>query len=197
MVGRGTFGGWDDADPVLACAVWCLAAHLRPRRAVETGVARGLTTRFILERLMRQPDGRLWSIDIPPLIERGLAGETGAAVPASCRSRWTYVRGSSRVRLPGLLRRLGRIELFVHDSMHTERNMTFELETAWASLSPGGAIVVDDVHRNAAFAAFLESIGEEAESVVAASSDRAGQVGIVLRRGRARDGGSPPRTAPP
>jgi hypothetical protein len=142
----------------------------------------------VLERLLRQPEGRLWSIDIPPLIERGLADETGAAVPARCRSRWTYVRGSSRRRLPGLLRRLGRIDLFVHDSMHTERNMAFELKTAWASLSPGGAIVADDVHRNAAFASFLESVAEEAESVVATSSDGAGQIGIVLKRGPATNG---------
>src|SRR3954447_15600405 len=48
-VGRGTFGGWDDGDVRLARIAWCLTRHLRPERIVETGVARGLTTRVLLE----------------------------------------------------------------------------------------------------------------------------------------------------
>ena len=44
-VGRGSYGGWDDADAGLARAVWCLVRHGQPERVVETGVARGLSTR--------------------------------------------------------------------------------------------------------------------------------------------------------
>ena len=54
-VGRGAFGGWDDGDVRLGRLAWCLARHLRPERVVETSVARGLTTRVLLEALA--PEG--------------------------------------------------------------------------------------------------------------------------------------------
>jgi hypothetical protein len=92
QVGRGAFGGWDDADALLCRLAWCLARHLRPKRIVETGVARGLTTRVLLEALERNGDGRLWSIDLAPLLERSLAQETGAAVPDRLHERWTLLQ---------------------------------------------------------------------------------------------------------
>jgi Methyltransferase domain len=110
QVGRGAFGGWDDADARLGQVAWCLARHLRPKRIVETGVARGLTTRVLLEALERNGRGRLWSIDLPPLLERGLAQETGAAVPERLHERWTLLRGSSRKLLPDLVAALIQID---------------------------------------------------------------------------------------
>jgi hypothetical protein len=56
--------------------------------------------------------------------------------------------GSSRRRLPKLLSELDQIDLFIHDSLHSERNVRFELDRAWTKLRPGGAIIVDDVDAN-------------------------------------------------
>ena len=151
-VGRGAFGGWDDADPAFARAVWCLTVHLQPRKVVETGVARGVTTRVILEALGRERSEHLWSIDRPPL-DRKLHAEIGAAVPESLRrGRWTLMRGTSRRVLPGLLRRVAPIDLFVHDSEHSYECMHFEFETAWPALREGGVLVADDYDWNDAFA---------------------------------------------
>ena len=83
QLGRATFGGWDDGDPALARATWSVVRRLRPSVVVETGVGRGVTTRVILQALTRNGHGHLWSIDVPPLLERGLADETAAVVPAS------------------------------------------------------------------------------------------------------------------
>ena len=176
-VGRGTFGGWDDADNGFARAVWCLAFHLRPRIVVETGVARGVTTRAILHALRLHGMGHLWSIDRPPL-DPALHREIGAAVPAELRSRWTLVRGTSRRELPGLLRRLGRLDLFVHDSLHTERNVRFELRNAWASMAGAGALAVDDVERNPAFEKFLATA--PVEGIVAGADDGRSYFGLAL-----------------
>jgi Methyltransferase domain len=175
-VGRGAYAGWDDADPALARAVWCLARHLRPRRVVETGVARGITTRFLLEALERNGYGRLWSIDLPPLLDRKLSSQTAAAIPEGCRGRWEYLEGSSRRRLPRLLAELEEIELFVHDSVHTERNLRFEFDQAMAVMSRPGALVSDDVHMNAGFRAYAGP-----GALVCPSDDRAGLFGVVLR----------------
>jgi hypothetical protein len=43
------------------------------------------------------------------------------------------------------------IDLFVHDSSHTARNVLFELEHAWDALVLGGAVAVDDVDLNCGF----------------------------------------------
>lgn len=154
--GPESFQWWNDGDAALVRAVWCLTRRLTPRKVVETGVAHGVTSRFILEALERSGDGRLWSIDLPPL-ERVWREEVGAAVGGRYSNRWTYIRGSSRRRLPELLSRLGQIDLFVHDSLHSERNVRFELDRAWAVLRPGGALVVDDVDANNGFRSFAQT----------------------------------------
>ncbi len=65
--GPESFQWWNDGDAGLVRAIWCLMRHLRPKNVVETGVAHGVTSRFILEALKRNGDGHLWSIDLPPL----------------------------------------------------------------------------------------------------------------------------------
>jgi predicted O-methyltransferase YrrM len=182
-LGRGAFGGWDDADAGLARAAWCLARHRRPEVVVETGVARGLTTRVLLEALERNGAGRLWSIDLAPLIERDLSDETGLAVPADLRRRWTLLRGSSRRCLPALVTGLPGIDLFLHDSMHTARNVRFELDQVWPALR-GGAALVDDVERNVAFGRFTRA-HPEADALLCPADDGRALFGCLLRDGGA------------
>jgi hypothetical protein len=164
--GPESFGSWNDGDAGFVRAIWCLTRHLKPTNVLETGVAHGVTSRFILEALDRNDSGRnesgrnvsghLWSIDLPPL-ERAWREQVGAAVGPRFRDRWTYLEGSSRRQLPGLLSRLGQIDLFIHDSLHSERNVRFELDRAWRALKPGGVLVVDDVDANWGFRTFDHS----------------------------------------
>jgi hypothetical protein len=154
-VGLASYRGWNDGDRAQAKAIWCLVAHLRPATVVETGVAHGLISRVILEGLHRNRNGRLWSVDLPA-VDPALHHEIGIAVPENLRSRWTYVEGTSRLRLPELVRRLRRVDLFIHDSLHTARNTCFELDTVWPALPPGGVAIVDDIDRNLGFSRFIE-----------------------------------------
>lgn len=154
-LGRGMFAGWGDGEPALVRAAWCLTRHLRPEKVVETGVARGMTSRFLLEALEHNGSGRLWSVDLPPALDRDLHAQIGIAVPRRLAGRWTYVHGSSRRRLPPLLAAIEPIDLFIHDSNHTARNLLFELRHAWQSLASGGFLVADDVDLNCGFHAFL------------------------------------------
>jgi hypothetical protein len=154
-VGPFSFHAWNDGDAGFVRAIWCLIRHLQPVKVVETGVAHGMTSRFILEALESNNAGRLWSIDLPPINPR-TRQEVGVAVrqPGVPIGRWTYIEGTSRRRLPPLLDRLGQIDLFIHDSMHSYRNVMFELEAAWDCLKVGGAMVVDDIDANPAFDVF-------------------------------------------
>jgi SAM-dependent methyltransferase/predicted O-methyltransferase YrrM len=156
-VGLASYRGWNDGDRAQAEAIWCLVAHTRPATVVETGVAHGLTSRVILEGLHRNGTGHLWSVDLPA-VDPALHREIGIAIPEDLRSRWTYVEGTSRQRLPGLIRRLQRVDLFVHDSLHTARNTCFELDTVWPALSPGGVVVVDDIDHSLGFSRFTERV---------------------------------------
>ena len=155
-VGPESFKGWNDGDAGLVRAIWCLTRHLRPSHVVETGVAHGMTSRFILEALERNGGGHLWSIDHPPL-EHIWHDQVGVAVGDRFPNRWTYINGSSRRHLERLLCRLGTIDLFIHDSLHSEHNVRFEVERAWAALRPGGAIVIDDVDANRGFRCLAET----------------------------------------
>jgi hypothetical protein len=156
QAGPESFGSWNDGDAGLARATWCLTRHLRPENVVETGVAHGVTSRFILEALERNGRGHLSSVDLAP-VEKDWQAQVGAAVGERQRRRWTYIEGPSRLRLPKLLARIGEIDLFIHDSLHSERNVRFELDRAWAALRPGGALVVDDVDANWGFRSFTQT----------------------------------------
>ena len=157
-VGPASFGVSNDGEPELVRAVWCLTRHLKPANVVETGVARGLTSQFILEALERNQKGHLWSIDLPPLIKPELHTQIGAAVGSRFPHRWSFVRGSSRRRLRGLLSRVGQIDIFIHDSSHTERNMLFEMHHACRALKAEGVLVVDDIDLNWAFRTFEQAV---------------------------------------
>jgi Methyltransferase domain len=187
--GPESFQWWNDGDAGLVRAIWCLTRHLRPKKVVETGVAHGVTSRFILEALERSGDGHLWSVDLPPL-DRFWRQQVGAAVGDRHSDRWSYIRGSSRRRLPGLLSRLGQIDLFIHDSLHSERNVRFELDQAWAALRPNGALVVDDVDANWGFRSFTQTVSGHPSLICEAEPlhpdlrrfNKKGLFGIIVKR---------------
>jgi hypothetical protein len=154
-IGRGAFDGWGDGEPGLARAAWCLVRHLRPVDMVETGVARGFTSQMILEAMERNGAGHLYSIDLPPPLRPELHNQIGAAVRTNLRHRWSYIRGTSRRHLPRVLSKLKKIDLFIHDSAHTEYNTEFELRQVWPALKPGGVIIADDIDYSFAFDNFM------------------------------------------
>jgi hypothetical protein len=172
-MGRQTYGEYSDAEVSMTRAAWCTVLHQRPSVVVETGVARGVTSRVMLEALDRNERGHLWSIDLPHPLKKDLHAQIGAAVPSSRRSRWSFVEGSSRRRLPSLLRSLVQVDLFIHDSLHTARNTRFEMEQTLRVLAPGGIMIVDDIGPHQAFANLARDF-PQLETLVCPHSDRAG-----------------------
>jgi hypothetical protein len=178
-IGRWTYGQYSDADAALSAATWCAVRHLRPAKVLETGVARGVTSRVILEAMAINGSGHLWSLDLPHPFRPELHKQTAMAVPSTCRAQWTYVRGSSRHRLPSLVSSLGEIDMFVHDSLHTSRNMRFELRTVWPSMHDGDLVLVDDVS-NQSFRDFVREVGEP-PSMVLRSADGPCMFGAIRK----------------
>lgn len=171
-----------DGDSQLAHAAWSVTHHLRPAAVVETGVARGMTSASILSALRASGEGRLYSVDLPPL-SKGWAEQSGLAVRPELRPQWTYVRGSTRRRLPPLLARVGPIDVFIHDSLHTFATMAFEFGCAWESLRPGGVMISDDIDDNAAFEQFVEDHGNPQTVIGVEPSKSGGRFGVVRKSG--------------
>ena len=150
--------------------LYAVLRKLRPRIAVETGVANGFSTAFSLLALQANGEGELHSIDLPREVGReyapdtfyegeGRAGippgsEPGWLIPSDLRERWTLVLGRSQEELPPLLGRLGSIDSFMHDSEHSFECMWFEFTAAWPHLRPGGVLLSDDVNSTDAFPRF-------------------------------------------
>ncbi|MDQ6711251.1 MAG: class I SAM-dependent methyltransferase [Candidatus Dormibacteraeota bacterium] len=169
-----------DADTNLALAVWVATYHVRPAVAVETGVARGLTSATILSAMENRETGHLYSIDLPPLT-KGWAQQSRTAVSGDLQHRWSYVRGATRRKLPGLLARLKPVDLFVHDSLHTYDNMRFELESAWPALRAGGVLIADDIQDNRAFDELVAGSAESRWIVGPQCEKPASRWGLVVK----------------
>jgi hypothetical protein len=154
----GALGGWAGTKEVI---LYLLIKKARPTLVIETGVAQGYSSTFILKALEENGEGQLVSIDVPaPRIDPSRVDATslkddlspGWIVPSELRGRWTLILGDARKELP----RIDRVpDIFFHDSLHTEDQMRFEFEWALGKMAGGGYIVSDDIGRNDAFEEFV------------------------------------------
>jgi hypothetical protein len=132
---------------------------LAPDCVVETGIANGVSSSYLLLALQKNKRGRLHSIGLADraFLPRGKG--PGWLVPDWLRLAWQVHLGDARDILPRLLRHLGKIRIFIHDSLHTYGHMMWEFETAYPHLSDGGILISDDALWNSAFDDFAISVG--------------------------------------
>ena len=175
------FPSGHDADVALARSIWQIVRTTHATKVVETGVARGVTSRSVLEALEENGHGGLWSVDLPPVLS-GYHSSVGAAVPEELRHRWTYIRGSSRQKLGRLLHELRPIDVFIQDSLGTPPTVMHEISLAFAALRPGGWLIVNAIDRSSAFASFVEA-HPSLEPIVAAGAAKAAYRSSVVIRG--------------
>jgi hypothetical protein len=185
-----------NADFVLAKACYLVCRAINPAIVVETGVAYGVTSAFMLKALEVNGRGTLHSIDLPPL---GRDGDrfVGIVIPDDLRSQWRLHRGASKRILTALMPAVASVDLFIHDSLHTYRTIRRELAIVTPRLSPRAVVIADDVQDNAAFEdwiaasrpPFHATIREEhKESVfgIGAFGEGQGLAGHMARRSMSR-----------
>jgi hypothetical protein len=144
-----------NGDFSLARLCYAACRALRPRQVVETGVCYGVTTAFLLQSLRVNGTGELHSIDLPPL-GRKASDFVGILVPGDLRARWVLHRGTSRLLLPQVLKQIGTVDLFIHDSLHTCRNIRRELRAIIPYLSEPALVLSDDIDANPAFREWID-----------------------------------------
>jgi hypothetical protein len=127
----------------------------KPNWIIETGVSSGASSAYLLRALDDNKKGKLVSIDLPP--DNLPSGKTvGWIVPDSLKSRWNLHIGDSKDFLDPVLSDIGKIDCFIHDSLHTYEHMIREFRTAWRYLRPGGFLLSHDVGVNEAFFDFMK-----------------------------------------
>jgi hypothetical protein len=150
--------------------LFALVRALRPEYVIETGIATGVSTSFICAALIENGTGNLYSIDLPPEMTAGVIHADGSrspsrgpgwAVPktitAAMGDRHKIILEDVTTALPTLLARLPRVDIFLHDDLHTPDHMYWEYDLVWPRLSAGGALVSDDI--NFGWLRFCRSIG--------------------------------------
>jgi hypothetical protein len=140
--------------------LYVLVRQFRPSIVVETGVAAGVSSAYILQAMKDNNFGHLYSIDLPNNLPEAhylpKGEESGFAVPSNLRSRWTLWIGKSKDLLEPLLAKVGKVDVFIHDSDHSYTNMFFEYNKVWDSIQNGGLLISHDINENAAFKDFSE-----------------------------------------
>ena len=77
-------------------------------------------------------------------------------IPDELKNNWQMNFGSSKDNLKKLLEREEKIDIFIHDSLHTYDNMMFEFDTAWKYIKKEGFLLSDDISGNNAFYDFCQ-----------------------------------------
>ncbi len=132
-------------------SLYVLVRLLKPDMMVETGVGAGISSTYILKAMELNRKGFLYSIDLPD--ETGLSGWV---VPDGLRPRWNLSQGSSIDLLPGLLKKTGPVDIFLHDSDHSYAHMMFEFRAVWQYLKLDSIFLAHDVGRNDALFDFCK-----------------------------------------
>lgn len=168
--------------------LYAICRLLRPKVVVETGVASGMSSAYVLQSLHDNQEGRLYSIDLPNADTEALLGKVlttlpegrgpGWLVPEWLRDRWDLRIGKSADLLPPLLEELGRLDIFLHDSEHSFENMMFEFNAAWPRLGSRGLLLSDDVDMPVTRGAFYEF----AKQVGTAPSKLYSPIGAIRKR---------------
>ena len=139
----------------LGLVLYIICRRQKPDIVVETGVASGVSSSHVLCALEQNERGQLYSIDLSGWQEN----QSGWLIPDYLRHRWHLIAGKSSVKLAPLLKKVSRMDIFLHDSDHSYRNMLWEFQTAWASLKIGGLLLAHNIDYNEAFSDFSRGRG--------------------------------------
>jgi predicted O-methyltransferase YrrM len=138
--------------------LYALVRLLSPGVVLETGVHDGLSAAIILRAMDRNQHGRLVSVDLPSMDLPTTEPTPGWLVPLSLREHWSLHLGDARILLPRLVRELAPIDLFFHDSDHSQSHQEFEFRTVRPFLAATALIISDQDYP---FDPLIEALAEE------------------------------------
>jgi len=132
----------------------------KPNIVVETGIANGFSSSYILFALEKVKNGNLISID-NLFLPWHAPEKIGQVIPQSLKDRHEIILGDAPKELLKLFKKIDSIDIFIHDSAHTYHNMMKEYQIAWPHIKNGGFLLSDDVSENDAFLNFADHVKKE------------------------------------
>lgn len=153
--------------------IYLLVRTYKPKIMFETGVFDGLSSMLILKAMEDNQKGCLISFDIPPrepikhstnmMVFTHLPKnfKSGWVVPTDLKHRWELHLGDTKKILPHTLEKHKKIDIFLHDSLHTYDHMYWEYATSWLCIKKKGILLSDDVYFNNAFRDFSTEISRK------------------------------------
>jgi predicted O-methyltransferase YrrM len=127
---------------------------------IETGVAYGWSSLALLLALDQQSNCKLFSIDLP-YIQKDNDKWVGCVVPSQLRHKWELLRGSDRMLLKKILRRVRHISMAHYDSDKSYHGRKWAYPLLWEALAAEGYFISDDIQDNFAFKEFCDDLGKE------------------------------------
>lgn len=124
---------------------YALVRAAKPALVVETGTDKGLGTCVIAAALLRNGSGRVVTIDLNP--------SSGYLIGPPYSDVVERQFGDSLTLLPNL----SRVDVFIHDSLHTREHELAELSAL--DLSPDAWVLSDNAHATDALATWAEFTG--------------------------------------
>jgi len=120
---------------------------LRPEHVVETGTDKGLGSCVIAAALIRNGRGMLTTIDVSP--------DAGYPITGPYSEVTVHKLGDSIA----LLRGGDPVDVFIHDSLHSEAHERSELDAVRHRVTRAGVVLSDNAHSNNALAQWAEETG--------------------------------------
>ena len=155
--------------------LYWLVRNLKPKAIVQTDTSNGISCAFMTMALARNDEGgKLYAVDLPQVYEPENSkwnqpitygvlippGKTsGWLVPEALRKSIQIWQGDAKDLLPNIVKEVGQIDFFFHDSDHTYDHMWFEFEQVLPNIRKPGLIVADNASWGPVTWEFAESIG--------------------------------------
>lgn len=145
-----------------AIALYLMILREKPKIIVETGISDGMSSYIILKALGRLGSGKLYSIDLPSAGKPQVINrKPGWIVPEIYKSFWEVYLGKSKRVLPRIASKIDHVDIFLHDSEHTYKNMLYEFRWAVNLANDGTLILSDDALSNDALFEVADKVSAE------------------------------------
>ena len=143
---KGFFDSQYDIGELALFCIYQILSHTNTRFVLETGVAAGKSTAFILHNLLNVEVEGIAS----KLVSTDITVNCGELVPENLKRFWTFEKLSGNIKRQfiDVVKKHGEIELFIHDSNHTAKWEMFELLAVLKYCKNLRFIIVDDVQAN-------------------------------------------------
>ena len=139
--------------------IYALIRLLEPRTVLETGVANGHSTYYILNALSKNGKGELWSTDID--LDVGGLFDREEEI---CK-RWHFELIDERNSISSfrnVLNKMSKIDLFIHDSGdHNYKLQWSEYHSVLQSMADDSLLASDDVNNSYAFIDFVHQMNAD------------------------------------